>query len=328
MIKKSKRSIYLFVVTCLVFCLLPSCTYDYFEDETNYSVYVPKADAALITDDYRVEDLRILIYQDLLEHDTKIAFPFAKNARTKAGNYNYKLYPRQHSVFCFGNTSILDIFLSETFSESGFGIEKAENNIYSYTNNISSFLFEKKDPYITYPGPKINDTVLFNTSYFGQICLLFNNLQVNGSPLNYNQVDNIHVEATGVGTFQNLSLLTDSLNTRSSRYTENDIIRLNTKPLLDPNDTYRLGVKNYFFPSLADNPNGAISLKVELQDTQGQSIYSLNVDVTDILHMNQTICLGIDGDKVYKLTLDGPESWNPTITIEDNNTPGGGGIEI
>lgn len=328
MIKKHTTLMYYLFVVGLNLCCLSSCTYDYFEDETNYAVYVPKADRTNMNDDYRVEDVRLLIYQDQLKHDTKISFPFDRNARTRVGNFNFKLYPRMHSVYCLANTQGIEVFDIDSYTNAGFGLMKSESNSYTYSDDLSNFHAEYKSPYIDFPGPKITDTAPFDKRYVGKICFAFKNIQINGQPISYNEVANIYVEALGVGNYQKLELLTDSINTRSSRYTQYDRVELNAKPYLEPLLDFGLGFHCYFFPSLGDETDNGISLKIELQNSAGQSMYSLNINITDLLHMNETIFQAIDGNKVYKLTMDSPEDWNSDIETEDDTTPGGGGIEM
>lgn len=330
MIKKHKLfTCYLFVA-CLSLFSLASCTYDYFEDETNYAIYVPKANRAHISDDYRVEDLRLLIYQDQLEHDTKISFPFDRNARTRVGNFNFKLYPRMHFVYCLANTEGVDIFDFQSYDDAGFGLVKQESDNYSYTytDALSNFYAEYKSPYINCPGPKITDVASFEKRYVGKLCFAVKNIQTNGAILPYDQVASVAIKATGVGTCQKLALLTDSINTRSSRYSRYDIVELNVKPYLEPLLDFQLGFHCYLFPSLSDDLNNPISLEIDFLDHQGRAMYTLNIDVADVLHMNQTLYQGIDGDKIYKLTIDSPEDWNSDVETEGNTTPGGGGIEM
>lgn len=315
-------------IACLASVCLASCTYDYFEDETNYAIYVPKANRAHMSEDYRVDDIRLLIYQDQLEHDTKISFPFDRNARTRAGNFNFKLYPRMHSVFCLANTEGIDIFDCHSYGDAGFGLEKRESNSYTYTDDLSTFYAEYKSPYIDYPGPQITDVVPFEKRYMGKLCFAVRNIQTFDGFLPYEQVTDVVIRATGAGTYQKLALFTDSIDTRSSRYSIHDRIELKVKPYLEPIDDYQLGFHCYMFPSLSEDLNNAISLEIDLMDNMGRVMYTLNVDVTEVLHMNETLYQGIDGDKIYKLSIDSPLDWNSDVEAEGNTTPDGGGIEM
>lgn len=97
-----------------------SCTYDYFEDETNYIVYVPKADENKRTDTYNIKDLSIFIYNDELYKERYSYTPFTENPRSKLGNFNFRLYPGTYNVYCFSNLE--DILFQDlnTFSTARF----------------------------------------------------------------------------------------------------------------------------------------------------------------------------------------------------------------
>ncbi len=309
-----RYSVHIFSLWIILFFSLSfsvSCTYDYFEDETNYVVYVPKANADLITDEYRIEDIHIYIYNDeMLERQRKASFPFQENTRMKFGNFNFRLFPVSYDAFCFANTEGIHFYDMASRKAGRFGLTESSGGEYHYPDSFASFSLEKLKPQINYPGPLEVDTAYFNKRYSGRICIAFKKITNLHSLLTYNNIKTVRIEATGVGTFQQMSLLTDSIHTRSSSYTPSDKVIMELTPYQNPFGDFEFGIDGYFFPSLSDRP---ISLWLDFLDNNGNSIYSFPVDIPNTLHMNETIYLGTDGLTVFILGINTPEQWNPEI---------------
>ncbi len=320
-----KLTLYLFNLIVVINFL--SCTYDYFEDETNYVIYVPKADITHITEDYKVSDVHILIYKENLEREKKSSFPYEDNIRTKVGNFSFKLYPGSHSVYCFANTYIFDYFNLNTYESARFGLLPNDRNEYVYPNNMTDFYLENFRPTVIL-GPTVIDTVFLEKKYVGKICIAFKNIKINGTPLPFSEIAQVKIEASNIGVFQKFSMLSDSIQTRSDRYSLNDKVNLTAIPYKNPTEGFDFGIHNYYFPSLDESADKPLNLKVELLNRDGATLYLLNVEVQETLHMNQTIYLGVDGNRVHRLTIGSPQEWNSTINSEEDTTPGGGGIAV
>ncbi len=318
------------LLTSLIF--FASCTFDYFEDETNYVVYTPKVCAELRTDNYRIEDIHIYIYKETLEKQKIASFPFQENTRMKMGNFNFRLFPGSYFSYCFANTEGLNFYDVETYRDAVFGLQESNTGEYRYPGSLTEFSVEVTNPEIKYPAPLKTDTVLFNKRYSGRICVAFKNLAEKRNPrLTYNNISSIKIEATGIGTYQNLALLTDSIHTRSSRYTPLDKVIMECIPYEKPIEGYDFGIDGYFFPSLSETEEGAIpiTLKMDFLYHDGASIDAFSISVRDyakdetlILHMNETIYMETDGVSALKLEINGPEPWDPEIV------PGDGGMGI
>lgn len=336
---------------CLIFiftfmCLVSSCTYDYFEDETNYIVYVPKADENKLSESggtYLIDDVKILIYADPntdLEKHTYTSVPALKDTRHKVGNFGYRIHPGNHKVFCFSNITSVDFKDTSLSSDAYFELiqstETTETNAY---NAPSRILLDKKEPFITYPGPVITDTAYFDHKYVGQICFALKNMETASPALTYDNIASVQIVATNVGTRQNFSSITDSINTRSTRNSINDKIILKTtlsKNLPQEFSDYSYAFGNYYFPSLdasLEGVTGEIPMEFALSflDASGETIIKLTIPLVDdnynprVLHMNETIWIGIDGNKISIFTIGTPEEWDSNILSGNGNEPGAGG---
>lgn len=312
-----------------------SCTYDYFEDETNYVVYAPKTNSELMTDEYRIEDIRIYIYNETLGKQKTAAYPFQENARMRFGNFNFRLYPGSYFTYCFANTGEMNFYDVGSWQNASFGLPKSDSKEYRYPGSLVGLLAEVKNPEIKYPAPLKTDTAYFNRRYSGRICVAFERLEKINPLLTYANIKEVKIEATGVGTRQNLTLLTDSINTRSSRYSPSDKVTMQCIPYEKPLQGYDFGIDGYFFPSLNDEGEGSIpiTLSMDFIGRDGNSIHAFSISVRDysknetiILHMNQTIYLSTDGRSTLILDITGPEPWDPGIVSDENQSEGDEGM--
>lgn len=326
------------------FCLLAvlsillhisSCTYDYFEDETNYVVYVPKADKDVRTETYNIEDLSIFIYNDELQKEKHSYTPFTENARSQLGNFNFRLYPGSYNVYCFTNvqeTSFQDL---HTYSEARFNLQQSTDGTYK---EPSAIYVEYKTPTIHFPGPIVSDTTLFERKYVGRICVAFKNLITLDPSLTYTNLKKINIEASGVGVTQYLSALTDSISTRSSRHSVSDIIKLSSEIFKVEYKDFEFGVQNYYFPSPDLTKEGRerepIVLRLSFIGQSDNVLFELTIPFTDktgipiVLHMNETRIIEVDGNNIQILSLDNLENWNPQIEQEGNSGPDSNGVGV
>lgn len=292
--------------------LFASCTFDYFEDETNYVVYAPKADSERITDGYKIGDIHIYIYNgETLARQKTASFPFRENMRMKNGNFNFRLFPGSFNAFCFANTEGIVFSGMPSLQNGGFGLPESDNGTYHYPDSLASFSVEFLNPTIDISGLLVTDTAYFDKRYSGRICVAFEKLTNLNPLLTYSNIQKIKVEATGTGVFQPMFLLTDSVDTRSSSYTPSDRVMMELPHYENPFGHYEFGMDGYFFPSLGDGR--PISLKMDFFDYNGNSIHAFSISVLETLHINQTIYIGTDGISSVVLDIPGPEQWNPEI---------------
>lgn len=318
-----------------VLLLIPSCTYDYFEDETNYVVYVPQADKDLRTDTYGIEDLSIFIYNDGLQKEKYSHSPFAESARSMSGNFNFRLYPGSYNVYCFTNVEEVSFQDLNIYNEARFDLQQLTDGTYE---EPSAIYVEYKTPAIHFPGPIISDTAIFERKYVGQICIVFKNLIKLDPSLTYTNIKEIEIEASGIGITQYLSALTDSISTRSARNSSDDIMRLKSKTFDIDYKDFEFGAQNYYYPSPDLSGEGRedepIVLNLSFIGQFGDILSVLGIRVTDktgmpiVLHMNETLVVEVDGNNIQVLRLDDPEQWNPQIEQEGDSGPDSGGIGV
>lgn len=339
---KYKNTNLFYLVSLFAFIFISSsCTYDYFEDETNHVVYVPKADVNKRTEDYNVGDVKILIYNlSTLQRERFSISPFEENPRSRVGNFNFKLLPGEHKTYCFSETSSIQFFNQDAYNTAGFGLKSTDNTKSTLEINYqmpSALLLDLKYPKILFPGPVVIDTAYFEHKYVGRICVAMKNLTRIDPSLIYENIKKVEVLATNVGTKQDLSLITDSVETRSSRYSVNDQILMTTKLYKNPYEGFDLGFENYYFPSLDGTfdelpKDLAIGLNIRFYGADDNILQTLHVDVVDsskgyepvILHMNETILVKVDGNNVTILRLGNPEPWDENVRPGEDQTPGGG----
>lgn len=328
--------VFCLLVVLSILILIPSCTYDYFEDETNYVVYIPKVDKDKRTDTYSIEDLSIFIYNDGLHKEKYSHSPFTENARSMSGNFNFRLYPGPYSVYCFTNVQDTHFQDLNTYSEARFDLQKSTDGTYM---EPSAIYVDYMNPTIQFPGPVLTDTALFERKYVGRICVAFKNLTKLSSSLTQSNIKKIEIEASGVGVVQYLSALKDSVSTRSARNSATDIMQLSAN-IFDPEyKDFEFGVQNYYFPSpdlSAEGRGGEpIVLKISFIGHDDKALTGVfTVAVADrtnkpiILHMNETLVVEVDGNDIQILSLDDPEKWNSQIQEEKPSGPGEGGIGV
>jgi hypothetical protein len=311
-----------------------SCTYDYFEDETNYEIYVPKADQNIRTETYSIKDLSIFIYNDELNKERYSYNPFTENARSKLGNFNFRLYPGSYDVYCFSDVQEILFQDLNTYSKARFDLQKSTDGTYK---EPSAIYVEYKTPTIKFPGPIVSDTSFFERKYVGRICIAFKNLHKLEASLTYANIKKIEIEASGVGVTQYLSALKDSTSTRSSRNSASDIMRLSAETFLVEYKDFEFGIQNYYFPSPDLSEEGyvqPIELKLTFIDQSNNTLSLLKIPFTEktgipiVLHMNETRIIEVDGNNIQILKLDDLEPWNPKIETEEDSGPGGGGVGV
>ncbi|MBB4035330.1 hypothetical protein GGR21_001219 [Dysgonomonas hofstadii] len=329
----SSQVLYLLVIS-LVILLVPSCTYDYFEDETNYEIYVPKADKNLRTETYGIEDLSIFIYNDVLQKERYSHNPFSENARSLLGNFNFRLYPGNYNVYCF--TNVQDIYFQDlnTYSEARFDLKQSTDGTYE---EPSAIYVDYKNTTINFPGPVVSDTALLESKYVGRICVAFKNLTEVNSQLTKANIKEVRIEATGIGTTQYLSKLTSIDLTRSSRKTPGDKMKLVSTVFDLEYKDFPFGIQNYYYPSPdlteEEYQNIPIDLTLSFIGLSGETIYEMSIAVVDkaknplVLHMNETLVVEVDGNNIQILHLDDIEDWNPQIEVEGGSGSGSGGID-
>lgn len=212
MMRKNKLLIVLFIGVAAAFWL-GSCTYDYFVDETNYTIHVPDTVSYKFDNDYRV-----LIYNS----DRKIVRSLGAYTQTPKLDKNrllrFRLAPGRYTVYFYVNTGSLP-FVGE---EEGSDLDAAafSLNSVSGTNSggASGEVRYEQPPHIFFDtfisrdirsgGSIVRDTLKNLREYTGSITVNFT-----GCPLRTrNRIKNVKLLAlhTGIKQLLNKLPLTDS----------------------------------------------------------------------------------------------------------------------
>lgn len=325
----------LLFVVCLCWLCLPACTFDYFEDETNYVVYVPKADKNHRTETYRIENLDMFIYNGSLRKEKHSAYPFSETARSRVGNFNFRLFPGTYSVFCFTNAEGVDFQDMGDLSNARLDLKQLADGAYAEPTPI---YLDYASPTIHFPGPVVCDTARFERLYVGRILIAFKNMTKVAQSLTFSQIKKVEIEAGGIGVAQFLSALADSSSCRSVRFNANNKMKLTAEPFSVHYKDFEFGIQNYYFPSPdlsgENRQSEPIRLSLRFLAGNGDILSSMNIAVADrsnkpiVLHMNDVLVIEVDGNNVQVLRLSDLKDWNPVIDSEDESSPGSGGKEL
>lgn len=121
--RKNRLLIVLFTGVAVLLSLA-SCTYDYFEDETNYQVFVPEVL------NKTVSDCRVLVYNDAgtLVGARYATSPWDKDPRMEAGLFSFRLTPGEYKVYCYTNTDSLTFVDGQHLDASAFILKSSSTD--------------------------------------------------------------------------------------------------------------------------------------------------------------------------------------------------------
>lgn len=282
---------------------LVSCTYDYFEDETNYQIFVPEVR------NQAVSDCRILVYNNsgVLVGDKYAVYPWNKDPRTASGMFGFRLKPGEYKVYCYTNTDSLSFIDERNLEYSAFILKNSyfEHNHYAQPSDI---LYQKFMPEIIHEGILKTDTASLE-HYTGRITVRFKNF-----PGDVSSIENVRLLAKGVGIMQY-----HQNDMFTSRLTPDDCMcHMDKLPVQESPGVLELD--HYYLPSLE---NEAMALNYTFYGNNGIVISQMPVEVRDKttgipmkLLRGQRIIIEIDSYTVIKVSIVG---WNEDIEGGDTN---------
>ena len=298
----------LILITILLSAIfLSSCTYDYFEDETNYILYVPEIEGR------SVKDCRVLVYDvnGNLAAEKYGALPFEDNPRMQTGVFSFKLNPGRYRVFCYANTDSLLFDGKSNLREAAFSLPKIQEDRYSQP---PALMFDTgHNPEIIHKGIVVRDTARL-VDYTGRITVKFKN-----PPFYVPSIKKVEMVASGIA---NRQLLQEDTLTR--RFTPNDM-EYNLGPVPVQNNSNYFEVDYRYFPSIFHDSTSEpepISLRFSFYDADGNYVaQDLLVPVVDkdtgkplrLLH-NKRIIIVVDVYTIVKVEI---LPWNEDIQAED-----------
>jgi hypothetical protein len=264
--KKNKRFLVVFLSGVLFACLIVSCTYDYFVDETNYKVFVPEVAAGTVSDCY------VAVYDEagtLVR--SRRAGTSNDDPRVKAGLFSFRLPPGKYTAHCYADVKEMQLEEAASRDEAFIALKRVTPPAGydgEHAHGLpSEMLFRKLLPEIGNRfEPRVDTATL--ERYVGKITVLFKNLPV--SP----EVARVQLEATGVATRQYFGR-----DTLSSRFTEEDYI-FDEAPVSPAIAGASWEMSGCYFPSIDGQ---VMRLNLRFIDAEGKMLNNIAVEVVDPL---------------------------------------------
>lgn len=288
----------------LVLASTHSCTHDYFEDETNYLVFVKEVM------DKTATDCRVMVYNEAgeLSGMRYASYPFEKDPRIKAGLFGFRLPPGEYKVYCYTNTDSVSFVEENTLNNCAFMLKNchAGENHYVQPSDIR---FRTLKPTIPHYGVRLTDSVNLE-QYTAQVTVKFKNF-----PGEVSHIKQVELNAERAATRQYLR--SDTLTSHCSAAD----IEYNRCGLPVQDEPGFLVVNNRFFPTVADDV-APLRLNYAFYDESGNIVNTIPIDLKDketgenirLLH-GQHLIITVDTYFVVKIEIEG---WDEQI--EGGNT--------
>ena len=300
---RKKRLLIVLCTYVAVFLSFTACTYDYFEDETNYLVFVPEVL------DRTVSDCRIMVYDQAgtLVGTRYGASPWDQDARMRIGQFCFRLPPGDYRVYCYTNTDSLSFVEPESLETSAFKLKENAFGVAGYAQPSEMF-FQKLTPSIANAGYLYTDT-LRAERYTGRITVRFKDF-----PGDVSKISTVQLLAESAPVIQYLKH-----DTLTSRLSDNDVM-FHLDKLPQQQTANVLEVDHYYLPTVDDGQ--VMRLVFTFYDAVGGVVNRLPVEVSEretgvplrLLHGKRLI-MEIKSYTVVKTSVVG---WNEDI--ESGNT--------
>ena len=300
---RKKRLLIILYTYVVVLSMFTACTYDYFEDETNYLVFVPEVL------DRTVSDCRIMVYDQAgtLVGTRYGTSPWEQDARMRIGQFCFRLPPGDYKVYCYTNTDSLSFVEPESLETSAF---KLKENAFGVAGHAqpSDMFFQKLAPTIAQAGYLYTDT-LRAERYTGRVTVRFKDF-----PGDISKIDKVQLLAESAPVMQYLKH-----DTLTSRLTSNDIM-FHLDKLPQQQTANVLEVDHRYLPTVDDGQ--VMRLAFTFYDAAGGIVKSLPVEISERntgvplrLLKGKRLIVEVVQYTVTKFTLVG---WNEDI--ESGNT--------
>lgn len=282
--------------------LLAACTYDYFDDETNYQVFVPEIL------NRTVGNCRVMVYDESGELvSSRYAVAGDDDPRMGAGLFSFRLFPGKYKVYCYTDTDNVLFTEEEHLDRSSFSLKRLEGVEGRYMHP-SDIRFQVLKPTIAHVGVLKTDTAELER-YVGRITVRFKNF-----PADVSGIKKVELLAERAPVVQPLK--TDTL---TSRFNETDCMyHIGDLP---PQETAGiLEVDHHFMPSIEGD---YMRLNYTFFDADGNKITDIPLETIDkltglprrLLHGRRLI-IEVDSYTVAKITLVG---WDEDIASGDTD---------
>lgn len=259
---RKKRLLIVLCTYVAVFLSFTACTYDYYDDETNYLVFVPEVL------DRTVSDCRIMVYDETgtlvgTRYDTA---PWEQDARMRIGQFCFHLPPGAYRAYCYTNTDSLSFVESESLETSAFKLKENTFGVTGYAQPSDVF-FQKLTPTIAQAGYLYMDT-LRAERYTGRITVRFKDF-----PGEVSKIDKVQLSAESAPVVQYLKN-----DTLTSRLTKNDVM-FHLDKLPQQQTANILEVDHRYLPTVDDGQ--VMRLVFTFYDAAGGVVKRLPVEVSE-----------------------------------------------
>ena len=242
-----------------------SCTYDYFEDETNYIVVVP---GVL---DNSIDDCRVMIYDaaGTLVKERYATSPWDSDKRIMKGEFTFRLPAGDYKVFCYTNTGGVTFMDSNSLETSAVTLNDHEDgaDIYMQPSELHFQILNKS---IVHPGILHTDTAEVER-YVGRIVVRFKNPPMDATEVA--NIANVHLQAEGAAAMQYLKK-----ETVTDRRSDNDRMHC-LGELSSPVQADVLEVDHLYFPTVNDGK--IMQLNYTFLDSASGEIVAIPVVLAD-----------------------------------------------
>lgn len=237
-----------------------ACTYDYFEDETNYIVYIPEVK------DKTVDGCRVMVYNKSgLLVGNKSTETSTTDAKISLGLFTFRLPVGDYKVYCYANTN--EVAFSDEGSYETSALNLCSNETGDTYLQPSDIFFDILEHTVQHPGILVSDTAAIER-YVGRITVRFKNL-----PFNITNLANIELLAQGVATRQYLKH--DTLTTYIA---DGDVMKHTDELSTISLSGGVLEVDHRYFPSVE---NAYQTLDFKFFDSSGAQVGRIPVGVAD-----------------------------------------------
>lgn len=177
----------------LLLTLGTSCTYDYFEDETNYKLFIPQIREKSIS------DFNVVVFDKSGDKvlEKKYTYPFDWDMFVEQGIVRVKLLPGEYRLSCFANSddtkSKVEYHKSNKIMDSKIWLESLASSSFHPAPELRTILDrEIAVPFIGQPIKVDTLDISKETIYTGKITYRFKNLP--------ESVDQIEIETFNLST--------------------------------------------------------------------------------------------------------------------------------
>lgn len=300
--RKQWLLIVLFIACIASIFSYTACTYDYFEDETNYIVYIPEVK------DKTIDGCRVMVYDKagLLVGD-KSTETSTNDAKIHLGLFGFRLPAGDYKVYCYANINGMGFADESSHETSALHLANHATEEGTYLQPSDVF-FDIIDHTVEHPGILRTDTAAIER-YVGRITVRFKNF-----PFDLTDLSRIDLLAEGVATKQYLKH-----DTLTACVADGDVMKHTDDLSTISLSSGVLEVDHRYFPSVE---NSYKTLNFSFFSSNGKQITQMPVGVVDPdtnipirLYYGKRIIIEIDRYLITNIQLVG---WDEDIKTGDD----------